>query len=366
MEAKTVKYIKLPGSGYRSAGSPLVRFALFFVIGFFVLLLRGKRVQLYLGDDHLLVVDSDGYSEDYKRFYWRDIQGFALRRTMEGRMINVAFALPFILFTALALSAKDGGSVFALGFVAAIFLLFLLINLAQGPTCDVELFTAVQSEKLPTLGRVKVANKVLARLQPIIVEAQGELKAEEMTQAPNAGSSFTEGGANISKAPDQPIIETYRGKTHSILSWVAFADVPGTFLTVLIGEQFIRAYSLLHIGAIVVLSIIALNKQKNTTLPAGLKRLPMVILAGVIVCFIASFAFGMYFAITDPGSVAAMRENIFGATWQVVLTVISTSINGFAGVYGIVKWRSYKESLVEVVPPPLVVSESNENPDQSV
>ena len=61
-------YRRLPGTGYRRVAPGWVILLLFFVIGIFALLLRGRRVQLWLGDEHLLLVEWDGTREYYKRF----------------------------------------------------------------------------------------------------------------------------------------------------------------------------------------------------------------------------------------------------------------------------------------------------------
>ena len=45
--------------------------------GFFTAV--ATRSSLWLGKDHLLCIDSNGYGEDYKRFYFRDIQTITLR-----------------------------------------------------------------------------------------------------------------------------------------------------------------------------------------------------------------------------------------------------------------------------------------------
>ena len=37
--------------------------------------------RLFVGPDHLLLVWSTGYSEHYRRFFFRDIQAFLVART---------------------------------------------------------------------------------------------------------------------------------------------------------------------------------------------------------------------------------------------------------------------------------------------
>src|SRR6266576_402203 len=100
-------YKRLPGTGYHYRIPPWVMVLLFFVVGIFVLLFRGRRTQLWIGGEHLLVVESDGYTEFYKRFDYRDIQAFIIRKTAQGRIVNALLgALTLVLF-ALALAVDD-------------------------------------------------------------------------------------------------------------------------------------------------------------------------------------------------------------------------------------------------------------------
>lgn len=137
------------------------------------------RSRLWLGADHLLCVDSIWYSEDYKRFYFRDIQAVVIRRTENGRIVNVVFGVLAVPPLIAAIATSGGWLVFWF-IVAAFFLLLLLMNTLYGPTCITSLRTAVQTEELPTLCRLPRARKVLTRLRPLIAQAQGELNPAEI------------------------------------------------------------------------------------------------------------------------------------------------------------------------------------------
>lgn len=344
MSAETIAYKKLPGTGYRKTVSPAFQILLFFVVGFFVLLLRGRKVQLWLGGDHLLVVDSNGYTEEYKRYYFRDIQGIVVRPTVSGKMINVLLALPLALLLWGALAADQTGDAAVFMVFAAFFLVLLIVNIVRGGTCEAELFTAVQSEPLVTLHRMKVARKVVAQLQPLVASAQGELKPEEVQAAqaglekPHLSSPMAEAGLPVPEV-------NYRGKVHMILAWVALADVLGTAGTILAGAELTRVYSLIHIAAVAVLAIIAMNKQRGTNLPVGLKRLPVFLLTSLVTVFLLSFCWGIYMAFTRPEMMEQVQEQPLGTTWQLVMTVLSTGLNAAGGLYGIRAFKRYQQSL---------------------
>ena len=44
-------------------------------------LVATSRASLWLAKDHLLQIDTSGYTENYKRFHFRDIQALVLCKT---------------------------------------------------------------------------------------------------------------------------------------------------------------------------------------------------------------------------------------------------------------------------------------------
>jgi hypothetical protein len=181
-DVTTKRYERLPGTGYRRMVPAWAMILLFFVIGIFVLLLRGRRVQLWLGDDHLLVVDWDGYREYYKRFRYEDIQTVIIQRTTEGKIVNAILGGVALLFAAIALAVTDQVGVIFCLIIGGVFGVLLLVNLLSGPTCRCQLRTAVQSEELHSLTRFPTARKALDRLRPRIVAAQGALTATDVLE----------------------------------------------------------------------------------------------------------------------------------------------------------------------------------------
>jgi len=150
-----------------------------------------SRSGLWLGDDHLLLVEASGYTENYKRFYFRDIQAITVQATERGRVWNIILG-GVLLVTVLALiftipktapanwTGNQMAGEIALGFLAAIFAVSCLLSFLAGPTCKTYLRTAVQTEELPSLSRVRQTGNVIRKIRPLIVAAQGELSGEEV------------------------------------------------------------------------------------------------------------------------------------------------------------------------------------------
>lgn len=141
------------------------------------------KFTLWQGRDHLLHIYSRFGVEDYKRFYLSDIQAIVARRTKVGSVQNLILGFFLCLF-ALAAISVDRSWVLFHGIIAAAMLVLLVINLLRGPTCETKLMTAVQTEKLHSLHRLKNASRVMDRLRPIIEQVQGTLKPTDLNKAP--------------------------------------------------------------------------------------------------------------------------------------------------------------------------------------
>ena len=134
------------------------------------------RSSIWIGEDHLLNIDSARYSEDYKRFYFRDIQAITIRTTQRRRVWNFVLGLLLMIWLGTVSSTlvntleNPAIALYAAGpFLLAI---ALLLNNVMGPTCATYIRTAVQTEELPSLNRVRRARKFLDFVRPLIVAAQ--------------------------------------------------------------------------------------------------------------------------------------------------------------------------------------------------
>jgi hypothetical protein len=136
--------------------------------------------SLWLGPDHLLCIDSTGFTENYKRFYFRDIQAFIVRKTDGYKYWSLALGVLGFFFAFMAALTRDSVGRIVLLCIAAFFWLCMLLNLVLGPTTVCHLQTAVQIELLPSIHRLRKARKVLNILRPLIASAQGELAPQEI------------------------------------------------------------------------------------------------------------------------------------------------------------------------------------------
>jgi len=144
------------------------------------------RTRLWEGPDHLLFVTSWPSGEGYRRFFFRDIQAIIIRRTARRLWINIILLVLALISAGpiLVFSDRDRGSLIAAGIVGGFWFLFVLLNSLFGPTCETHMQTAIQTERISSLGRLRTAQRVLARIQPHILAAQSEI--ETVTAQPIA------------------------------------------------------------------------------------------------------------------------------------------------------------------------------------
>lgn len=132
--------------------------------------------SLWLGPDHLMLVKSTGYTEEYLRYNFSDIQAFMLGPSSRRMFWNLgwgalAFTFGILVLNGLLRHSTPIASSIGLVIVAV----FFLINYLLGPSCSVFLVTRVQTVWLPIVRRGKF-DRIVQRVQPLIEAAQADLQ----------------------------------------------------------------------------------------------------------------------------------------------------------------------------------------------
>jgi hypothetical protein len=139
--------------------------------GLLMTVIPGLRTKLYLGSDHLLLVEQLILLERYKRFYFRDIQVITV--TQSARWIVFGMIWGFLaLVSALSFTVHHPLAMGAGAFFTALFGFAFVHNLILGPTCVVRLRTAVQTHRVAPLERIRNFHQRMATIEPLIREAQ--------------------------------------------------------------------------------------------------------------------------------------------------------------------------------------------------
>jgi hypothetical protein len=132
------------------------------------------KYTLWLGQDHLLYISTGIFVEDYKRFYFNDIQSVMVLKTQSWKAWNIVLLCLGVLFSILTVAASGTTGTWVAGIIAGTLMAILAFNLIHGPTCVTHIQTAVQNEKLYAMARIKKALKVMDSIKPIILGVQQE------------------------------------------------------------------------------------------------------------------------------------------------------------------------------------------------
>jgi len=270
------RYKRLPGRGPRRRGFITVSFS---------------RCLLYMGDDHILGVDNNGFSEDYKRFYFSDIQAIITRRTNRGATWSVVLALMIACSLMGALFLETGSVRIVCWILSGTLLAFLLVNIFRGPTCVCHIMTAVQEDELPSLNRLRVARKVIETLRPVIERVQGGFSPEEVSIDQNEGTLHSTRTTRTLRQPNARGHEIRHddGTIHMLAFALILLD---GFLT---GIELLR-HSAVIIGVSFGLTllysiciIIALVKQHESDIPGTVRRVTWASLGFLCVSYLLGY-----------------------------------------------------------------------------
>jgi hypothetical protein len=160
------------------------------------------RSSLWIGEDHLLNIDSNRFVEEYKRFYFRDIQAITIRKTRRREIWNMILLLLLLLCLG---GLTDPGFRPLVPLSIGILSVALLVNNILGATCVTYLRTAVQIEELPSLNRIRRAHKILERIRPLIAAAQGELTPEAISLGLQEMNLSAAGSASANRVVTSPL-----------------------------------------------------------------------------------------------------------------------------------------------------------------
>ena len=319
-------YTRLPGRGLRRA---------FFAVA-------ATRCRLYLAADHLLAVDATVASESYRRFYFRDIEAFVIRRTA-GRQIGNWVLLLLALLTAgpLAnvwrLDRSSGGSLVAALGIAAFWLVCIAINTFRGPTCQTHVRTAVQLEHLPSLGRLPVAQRVVGSVRPLIEAAQGAVTEEEYAAAPWIDAALVGSAAAPGVAAARPV-PMPGGGMHLALFLLLLLDALFSGLATVSTHTAILSGAALATLVGFVVGIVAMVRQAGSAVSLGVKSVTFAALAYYLLGFATAFVLTVVFSIRHPGTPVVTGLEIAGEPGFATVSLVSAIVSAVLGLLGLAFW----------------------------
>ncbi len=263
--------------------------------------------RIWIGPDHLLIVESTGISERYKRFFFKDIQAIRLIQTKNtiARFIFIAalfLVVGFLGVWAWHSSAQELAFFPAIAFLALLY--YLIRMFIKGPYCECWIYSSVQKEKIKPVTTLKTGKKLLDLLIPEIDALQGTLPAEiihkeRVTAKPSAILK------HVVQKPLKKISTVWHRMSFLLLM------VHGIFLTLTIGFHppvMLITTSVLGLVAL-MLGIIAVVKQSGSDLSRPVKTISITTLVFLVIGSLSGYFEYMFFYMLNIETWATVSHN---------------------------------------------------------
>lgn len=157
--------------------------------------------QLWLAADHVLLVKSSRFAEQYKRFALADIQAIVITALPDRTVLQTGEAAAAILWTLLLLTVSLTFAKLFFAVTGAIGLAVVLVDVARGPRCRCHLHTAVSRELLAPVSRERAARKFLDTIQPPIEAVQGRIAPDTIAEVLPAATAILDQPPEVPQAP---------------------------------------------------------------------------------------------------------------------------------------------------------------------
>jgi hypothetical protein len=247
------------------------------------------RNSLWIQPDHVLRVRRYAFSEEYRRYYFADIQAIVLTELPRtGAYYGFAAAAALALIAgALASAVHYVSAVLCVLTALPVFLIAL-----RRRNCACYLKTLVSTEELPSLRRIKAAERSVAILKAEIQRAQGELSAETFDAYL---ASLGPSPAVVAKLD----VPHYDGLVH----WILFGLVllRGVLAAVVVAAH-LYGWVLGMFGGtlsatVLLMGLIAAVKQHRTDVSRWLRRLVYAVLGWYALSTVATLAVSIYIGV---------------------------------------------------------------------
>ncbi len=271
--------------------------------------------RIWIGPDHLLIVESTGISERYKRFFFKDIQAIRLIQTKNtmGKYILLPalfLVVGFLGVWAWRSSAQELAFFPAIAFLGLIY--YLIRMFIKGPYCECWVYSSVQKEKIKPVTTLKTGTKLLDILVPKIEEMQGTLPVEKNTKE-RVTAKPTAILKHAVQTPLKKISTAWHRMSflllmvHGILLTLALEFHPPVMLI---------AHSVLGL-AVLMLSIIAVVKQSGSDLSRPVKTISITTLVFLVLGSLSGYFEYLFFYMQNIETWATVSHN----QWETIKLV---------------------------------------------
>jgi len=323
-----------------------------------------SQYTLWKGGDHVLAVVSNGYSEDYRRFYFKDIQAVIIRPTRRARTITFSLAITAALIALAAFAAAAANQIFMAylcGIICLSLLIGLLINVLLGPSCSCHLKMPLVTHEMPSLRRLKHAQAMLFEIRPLIRTIQGSLSDEEIKTTfrhlqPGRDLSASSYHSRTSRLSYSSMQE-YAGGIHGLLFGLLLIDAALTLAHFYHANVALYFMNMITGIGLFILVIMALIRQKDHSLSQTAKKLTWAVMILLSVDYLLAYCFSIgYFVMARRSEAFQSQWTLFSAMAEIIpaehpwlakvymFHIAGAATFGLCGIISTALWRRQSRS----------------------
>jgi hypothetical protein len=157
-----------------------------------------RGASLWMAADHLLLVKSLRFREEYKRFHLRDVQAIVVASAPRFHISTRSVGIAILWWFAYLFVWLHFGVTVPMWIGAAVLVsLWILVSAAYSCRCCI--LTAVSRDDLPSIYRTWTARRFLRKVEPRIAEVQGRLEGDwaKPLDSRNLGPASSSGPVGI-------------------------------------------------------------------------------------------------------------------------------------------------------------------------
>jgi hypothetical protein len=224
--------------------------------------------QLWLAADHLLLLTSSRFAEQYQRFAFTDIQAIVVTQRPPQVVLQVVMILAALAWMSLWFAVDSSFAKWTFAITGLLALLVPVIDIFRGPRCRCALQTRVSKERLAPVSRMKIARQFLAAIRPRIEAVQGTLPVEQIAAMETPSQTDELARPEIVQTPGylpEILFATFFVNAILIILSINYpnaAEIPGVLLNTLFAEFVLIVVTLIRKGRdprIVVYVVVGLS-----------------------------------------------------------------------------------------------------------
>jgi len=308
-----------------------------------------RGASVWIAPDHLLLVNSLRFREEYKRYQLQDIQAIAIAHRPRFHISTRAAGIAMVWLIAYSVLFRLAWGA-PLLWTAAAALVIAWVYVSAACSCTCRIYTAVSRDDLPSVYRTWVARRFLRAIGPKITAVQGELDAgfaqaiENRSVGPQSAAPLEYARPSFDGAPDSTAPAAGPRAAFYVLLGVLFLDGLMHALVLYRAVRFAPLVSNLLALLVVSAAIVVLVLYQRSRVPRLQQKLAIATLVAMgLMTYVRMVAIGAMAGARAAVTKQAIAIDYSGGRLGGEIEMGITLLLGLAGLLVLVMGRSADE-----------------------